>query len=153
MLYPEPQFILDAVCSRVGNQIYPMFVGWSIGQREAVASIIAEWLGMTDATIDEAVATLIEKDLLTNQPITPDWYSGQDEEHLGITHQGWQKWSGFDEDYLEEVNLDSMDDWLAMERFPEDEYPFPEVFTIKRKTKTPPRTHRSITEPWSPSQK
>lgn len=157
MLSPEPQLILDTVCTRVGNQISPMFVGWSIGQREAVVSTLAECLGMTDAEIDEAVAELIENDLLTNQPNIPDWYSSQVKEHLGITHQGWRKWSCFEPLYLDDWSLDSIDDWLALGRVPEDDHQFPEVFIGKPKAKA--KAHRttiqprSITEPWSPSQK
>lgn len=158
MLSPEPQLILDAVCTRVGNLISPMFVGWSIGQREAVVSTIAECLGMTDGEIDEAVAELIENDLLTNQPSIPDCYSSQVNENLGITHQGWQKWSGFDDLYVEDWGLDSLEAWSVSKRVPEDEHRHPEVFIgkPKAKAKTPHRTKiqpRSITKPWSPSQK
>lgn len=146
MLAHDLQLILDAICIAVGKETSPLFVGWSIGQREAVATVIADILGMDVPGINDVLQELIDNGFLSTNPHIPESYSGKGKEHLGITHEGWQRWSHFSDAYLSDWNVESLDEWWDSERVPADPHPFPEVFTFVPTKPVKQKIWRSIFE-------
>lgn len=141
----DPSLVFDAICTRVGGQISPLFVGWSIGKRLDVAAEIADYLGESADNINKAVTDLINQGWLTDKPHVQAGCLDPDEDRLGITHQGWQHWSHFDECYLADWEFEELGDWLAWDGIKEPHAGhYPEVFQGTSKPKPPKRQWRTI---------
>jgi hypothetical protein len=155
MLLLNPQMLLDAICNEVGTHNYSLFVGWSIGQRDAVLTKVVEQFGSFPMEIHFELQKLIDQGWLTPDTQIPDFYSGQDVEHLAITHDGWLKWTHFDEIYLDELGFATVEEWRAdgihntTKRDCVEVFAFKTKPTPKRIATTPKRiARRSIDEQW-----
>jgi hypothetical protein len=151
MLLLKPQMILDAICNEVGTHNYALFVGWSIGQMAAVASIVAERFGTDTATIGLALQEMIEQGWLTTDTQIPDSYSDQDEQHLAVTHEGWLEWTFFDDLYLDDRGFGSVQEWMTDGIKKTTQQTCVEVFAFKTKPAPTQLPRRSIHEPWRAS--
>lgn len=152
MLAYDSQMVLDSICLPVGANIAPLFIGWSIGQRKAVASVIAGQLGFSPSEIDKQLSELIDGGLLTIDPNVPESYSDPNGKHLGITHQGWLKWSHFSEAYLSDWDFGTLEEWLAWDGIEEPNAGrYSETFTVAPEKKKPQAERRSIFDPSSVS--
>lgn len=151
MLGLDNRLVFDFLCIHVGVANAPLFIG-SIGQRNAVIAFLAGQLNFTAAQIDEDLSDLIEDGLLTNKPYVPSSYSGQDAQHLGVTHNGWLEWPHFCPLFVSHWGFTrtlTFDDWLTWDGTtgPMAGY-YPEVFVLKPKKE---QKYRSLTDPWSPT--
>jgi hypothetical protein len=149
MLLLKPQMFLDAICNEVGTHNYSLFVGWSIGQRDAVSTRLAEQFGCDLMTIDFELQELIDQGWLTPNTQIPDFYSGQDVEHLAITHDGWLQWTHFDGTYLDDLGFATVEEWRTDGIHNTPKLSCVEVFAFET-TPTPKQiAGRSIYMPWS----
>ena len=142
------QEVLDAVCNRYSRAYNPLVVNWSIGKRNSVAADLAKGLGRPVAYVEEQLTVLIRANLLTGEPYGGPRCTAMRDGRLGITHQGWLRWTDFDDVYVEDHSYATLEEWLAWGGA--DNYPeggFPEAFPEK-----PGKgLWRSVFDPWSPS--
>jgi hypothetical protein len=143
----DPKLVFDSICTRVGGQISPLFVNWSIGKRQDVAAEIADYLNESADTINEALTDLINEGWLTDKPHVPDGCPDPKESRLGITHQGWQNWSYFNECYFADWGFEELEDWLAWDGINEPHAGhYREVFKGMSKPKPRKKQWRNIDE-------
>jgi hypothetical protein len=83
----------DAICTRVGEKISPLYVKWSIGRRKDVVAEIVNQLHLFTDVIEKDVSSFIKEGFLTDNPHIAAESKNPEESRLGITHQGWLRWS------------------------------------------------------------
>lgn len=113
MLFIDERRVLDHICDQVGRKLSPGMVGWSIGTRKAVVSEIASQLQESEDDVNEQIGGLVEAGYLQTSPKIAETSSAPDEEHLGITQQGWQRWSYFDETDCDDWDNLEFEEWLV----------------------------------------
>lgn len=152
MIFLTDHLILDAICDKVASNNFGLFVGWSIGSRDAVVSTLAVQLGNAPFDIDFFVEELIQLGWLTNETRIPHFYSSQQNEHLAVTPEGWLQWNHFDGTYLDEQGFSNSDEWIAAEPFLNHQYSGVEIFVSPPPSlPTPKKKQRSILDHWLPS--
>jgi hypothetical protein len=152
MIFLTDHLILDAICDKVASNNFGLFVGWSIGSRDAVASTLAVQFRQSILDIDFFVEELIQLGWLTNKTRIPPFYSNQEQEQLAVTPAGWLQWNHFDGTYLDEQGFSNSDEWIAAEPFLNHQYSGVEIFVSPSQSlPTQKKKQKSILDDWHPS--
>ena len=125
------QRILDTICDKVLESNGLGHIGWAIGETDVVVDFVTHTLGRTRRSVAGALSHLIDAGLLSNESTGDETMISRKGFEIGVTHDGWMAYSGWDETKLvahsgdgEPASPITIDDWLEWDGIDGTNYPY-----------------------------